>query len=617
MKCKYHFFNRFKNAKGIWFHIIGIIALFWFLIRVIPKPTRSQYPCQQLAIPVALGYIAFWSAILYTTLHLIKKTKRKTSAIFPVVISFFILLGSITGFGFAHMVTTGPVYEEWTPVPNQPMGEPQGMQPGRVVWTWNPDDTEKELNGYWWKPQNNDQTVIETMMATGINTLANGESLSESWNELFTYVNVKNNRGSTGYQSSEKIAIKVNLNNCWNVFAFTDDYKRKDNERDAHPAVIKALLSQLVNEVGISEKDITIYDSSRPMPDWFYNPIAEEFPDVNYVDAIGGAKGRSKAIPSDSKFYFYDGTIRTLPICVVEASYIINIPLLKQHPINHGVTLSGKNMFGTFIEDVVDIHPYHESGQFMGNAAPQVDLFAHEDLGQKTVLYLGDGLFATLRDHRTITRFHMYPFNDDWTNSLFFSQDPVAIDSVMYDFLHTEGPIPLEGSQNYLHQAAEPSETTYDPEQDGTFISESLGVHEHWNSNTSIFSKERYNAIDFQPLGADFSSSAIVIDKPSEGSLYMFDELTSLKILYKIYYKYPYTIAFGPLTVNTTLTEDLMSEVNSVNFYIDGKLTYSDETHPFSWIWDTYSFGLHTLSVKAYANDQIITSSSRTIIKFF
>ena len=96
----------------------------------------------------------------------------------------------------------------------------------------------------------------------------------------------------------------------------------------------------------------------------------------------------------------------------------------------------------------------------------------------------------------------MYPFNNNWTNSLFFSQDPVAIDSVMFDFLHTEGTNPCEGSQNYLHQSAVPNPNTYDPENDGVYLSSSLGVHEHWNKSVDIFSPERYlglsgNGIDF------------------------------------------------------------------------------------------------------------------------
>jgi hypothetical protein len=370
-----------------------------------------------------------------------------------------------------------------------------------------------------------------------------------------------------------------------------------------------------VYTIGVEQEDITVYDASRPMPNWFFDPVHDAFPNVNFVDANGGAPGRNQANPSEKEFYFSDGTVRTLPECVVDAAYIINIPLLKQHPINNGVTLSGKNMFGTFIEPVMDIHPYHESGQFVGNAAPQTDLFAHEDLGQKTVLFLGDGLFATLRDHRTITHFHMYPFNDDWTNSLFFSQDAVAIDSVMYDFLHTEGPIPIEGSQNYLHQAAEPPLNTYDPEQDGVYVSESLGIHEHWNPDASIFSSNSYVGIDFVPIGVEHATPAIVIHKPIQGGLYVFDEYTSIRIMYKDFYTLPWTIAIGPLTVNTSVNGEYADMVDSVMFHVDDTLVFIDETEPFSWKWTSFSAGIHTVKVTAYDDTQQLSSTSRSVLK--
>jgi hypothetical protein len=615
MKYHHRFFHRIKNAKGIWFHIAGIIAVLWFLIRVIPKPTRSQYPCQQITIPLALTYIAFWSTLFYTMYHLIKKTQRKTTALFPALISCFILLSSITGFGFATIITSSPTYEPWNPVPNQPIGVPQGYSPGRVVWVWNPNATENELDGYWWETQNNNQTVINEMMAEGIKELADKEHLNEAWDALFIHTNEKNDRGNISYQPGEKISIKVNLNNCWNPFSLINSYERKDNERDAHPAVIISLVSQLINHVGVAQEDIIIYDSSRPMSNWFYDPIVEEFPKLIFVDAFGDAEGRLKATASEKEFHFYDGTIRTLPSCVVDASYIINVPLLKQHPINHGVTLSAKNMFGTFIEPVADLHPYHESGQFMDNPAPQTDLFAHEDVGQKTVLFLGDGLYATLRDHRTITRFNMYPFNDDWTNSLFFSQDPVAIDSVMYDFLHTEGPIPLEGSQNYLHQAAEPPLNTYDPEDDGTYLYESLGIHEHWNPNISIFSNNRYTGIDFLAMGEEHASAAIVLETPSQDGLYVFDESTSIRILFKEIYNFPYTIVIGPITVKTIVTGEYAEIVNKVHFYVDDQLVFLDDQPPFSWHWDTFSAGFHKLSVTAFSADEPLSSTSRNVFK--
>jgi hypothetical protein len=67
------------------------------------------------------------------------------------------------------------------------------------------------------------------------------------------------------------------------------------------------------------------------------------------------------------------------------------------------------------------------------------------------------------------------------------SQDFVAIESVLIDFLRSEGGMPEGTADNYLHEAAQannpPSGTVYDPENDGVSL-KSLGVHEHWNNST-------------------------------------------------------------------------------------------------------------------------------------
>lgn len=41
----------------ITFIISGVLALTWFLIRVIPKPSRAAYPCQRAAFPVASAFV--------------------------------------------------------------------------------------------------------------------------------------------------------------------------------------------------------------------------------------------------------------------------------------------------------------------------------------------------------------------------------------------------------------------------------------------------------------------------------------------------------------------------------------------------------------------------------
>lgn len=519
-KFKRRILNNMKNMKGIWFHLAGIACLIWFIIRVLPKPDRIRYPCQQIASSLALGYITFWAVLwsgVFVGLRLwIKRVKYKTATVIPVLLIIGVLIFSASSNVYADIfINEKKTIESWTPAAKNPIGVPTGANPGRVVWVWDADATEENLTGYWWFIENNNQYVLDNMVSEGVQNLAGSDNDSDAWDILFRYFNQQHGKGNISYQPGEKIAIKINLNNCYFMDNFLD-YYNEDAERDASPYVVKSLLKQLINIVGVNQSDITVFDTSRAMANWFYNRLyykyypdsilIPEFPDVKYMDRMGQDSGREKAVASDIRVYLAEGTCeyRTLPTVVVEADYLINMPILKRHPIPQdtpgGVTLSGKNFFGTWVEDVVDVHPYHKSGLILGNPTIQTDLLAHEQLGVKTILYLGDGIYPTKIDHSTIDKFNMYPFNGDWTNSLFFSQDPVAIDSVMFDFLYTEGTNPIEGSQNYLHQSAEPILNEYDPEGDGIFLDHSLGVHEHWDTSVNIFSHERYTGIDFMPV---------------------------------------------------------------------------------------------------------------------
>ena len=116
-----------------------------------------------------------------------------------------------------------------------------------------------------------------------------------------------------------------------------------------------------------------------------------------------------------------------------------------------------------------------------------VDLIGHPQLGGKTLLFLVDGLYGSDNAITRVLRFSS--FGNNWTASVFASQDSVAIDSVVLDFLRNE---PLlnnncsgQGVDNYLHEAAQagnpPSGSFYDPSRTGSRLA-SLGVHEHWNN---------------------------------------------------------------------------------------------------------------------------------------
>ncbi len=194
---------------------------------------------------------------------------------------------------------------------------------------------------------------------------------------------------------------------------------------------------------------------------------------------------------------------------MTEADYLINLANLKGH--SYGITLCGKNHFGSFLNgnamrppEGANMHQWLTKGE-MGIYSPLVDLMAHRDLGGKTVLYMLDAILCATSEGAAVTadraRWEQEPFNGGYTASLFVSQDPVAIDSVGADFLTNEpavtennSAVRAAGNENYLHEAglvaAPPSGTVY-TDGKGTAVA-NLGVHEHWdNAVDKRYSRDR------------------------------------------------------------------------------------------------------------------------------
>jgi hypothetical protein len=55
-----------RTISRILFPVVGILAIIWFLIRVIPKPTWVAYPCQQVAEGMGIGFLGYLFVILST-----------------------------------------------------------------------------------------------------------------------------------------------------------------------------------------------------------------------------------------------------------------------------------------------------------------------------------------------------------------------------------------------------------------------------------------------------------------------------------------------------------------------------------------------------------------------
>jgi len=63
-----------QNLYKIIFPLIGLLSLIWFLIRVIPKPSRASYPCMRAAFPFASAFFV-WLIGLSGSILLIRRAR--------------------------------------------------------------------------------------------------------------------------------------------------------------------------------------------------------------------------------------------------------------------------------------------------------------------------------------------------------------------------------------------------------------------------------------------------------------------------------------------------------------------------------------------------------------
>jgi hypothetical protein len=472
----------------IYFLILGSASVIWFLVRVIPKPQRATYPCMRAAAPVMSAFVIYLISLtgIVGSFRKAKLNFSRSNYLTGVVFILLAFGGSLFFISRETGIASEKSSAEWIVIPNDPVGIAKGIIPGRVVWIHNPEVTKWDsINGNWWDDNVVSQKESDKMMKESLTSLTGQMDEKSSWTALFNDFNSKHGKMVMTYQAGEKIAIKINTNNTYG--------HENSPEINATPQLVLSLLKSLVNEAGVLQESITVFDASRFITDNIFDKCHAEFPGVIFVDNIGG-DGRTKSayVENAIPYSVDNGKLATgLAKCVLEADYLINMALLKGH-VGQGVTLCGKNYYGAtsiYNDWRKNAHNnFNPSRDGKAQYLTFVDFMAHKDLGEKTLLFLIDGIYGSkLVNGAPGPRWQMAPFNNNWGCSLLASQDPVAIDAVGLDFLRTEWPEApdMAFSDHYLLEAAQagdpPSKTKYDPQRNNAKIS-SLGVMEHWNN---------------------------------------------------------------------------------------------------------------------------------------
>lgn len=507
-------FNFIYNAKIKMKHLIkkvrhspfyiGIASLLWLLYKSGTKPDRMRYPCQKAA---AANVTMFLFPILSVYVYKLKQFCRqkfnlkkilKTCIIVSLLfISVLIIEFLCNNFKdnknrkyYESLKKFGPIGK-----PLCKIGGAVGLtfgtishalslpSPHRVVSIHNTNATSWHFpcTGpgscpyYYGSDEYVSQTIVDKMMDKGIMALTGTLNLENAWKIILP-----------DYQSGEKIAVKVNFNDSV-MGGGSSGYGDDDAYVDALPQIINSMVRGL-KTIGVQEQDICIYDATRHITDRFRARIL--YPCIKYFDKYGNGSdiqitGFTNTEPTAQINFSnsgYTGSHKITDV-LVEAKYLINIPIFKRHG-GAGITLSFKNHLGSL--DFASSNPMHSyiylnRGDYNSASNPIVDINNNPHIKNKTVLIIGDALYGAWPDNNEPPS-KWSSFNNDSPNMLFFSVDPVAVDSVMYDYLVREGSFDSR-AEDILILAAEAG----------------MGIHERWNNNND----RKYTGIDYIEIDMD------------------------------------------------------------------------------------------------------------------
>ena len=242
---------------------VGITSMVWFLIRVIPKPSRAAYPCMQTAAPLMSAFVLYLLSLsgLWAGFRQLSVSVRSRKYVW-VVTSLLVIgvcgvaLSVENSAALVAQTFRGKQEPRMAWGKNHPVGEARGIYPGRVVWAHAPGAaTWEKKEGRWYEDRWNNQEAADWMVEATLLSLTGETNESDAWKVLFCYFNEQHGKGKKGYARGEKIAIKVNMNNT---------FEYADNEQlNASPHLTLSLLRSLVRQGGVPQHCVTLFGKKK------------------------------------------------------------------------------------------------------------------------------------------------------------------------------------------------------------------------------------------------------------------------------------------------------------------------------------------------------------------
>ena len=196
-----------RRRVAVWLlPVTGFLALIWFLIRVIPKPSRAAYPCQRVAAPLASTFVVWLMGLVGSVMAycrgkaLLRRSRAPLAWLFfavAAILAAAVVIPRLTSRGLADI-----------PPPHLAIGVAKGIHPGRVVWVHDPQAT--DWAGYnsqgtdpWWLSNHTDAAVVAAMLANAVRHVAGASTDAAAWDAIFDYFNHTHHGIHRGYADQQ------------------------------------------------------------------------------------------------------------------------------------------------------------------------------------------------------------------------------------------------------------------------------------------------------------------------------------------------------------------------------------------------------------------------------